>query len=159
MLVKGAWWKVWSYPLSGNENQRFVKLRKTETSFPLQTVTSFTTNVNVFLKRVSRWSEKKRTYSSYHKLQWDIICFRDTGPSNTKAITLRSRRSETRGGRNVPAGSAYRMARKPGTAEETTCTVPRSQESSVNRVLFHRSLYLGYFEFFKPRKSERWVWI
>lgn len=34
VLVKGAWWKVWSYPPSGNENQRFVGLSKTETLFP-----------------------------------------------------------------------------------------------------------------------------
>lgn len=67
-------------------------------------------------KEVWWWSRRWKGHSScYRTLQWDIICFRDTGPSNSEAITLGAQRSENRRrrDRSEPAGSAYRRARKP----------------------------------------------
>lgn len=130
-----------------------------ETLFPWQMAPSFTTNVNMFLKRFFWWSGRKKSSNCYHKLQWDIICYRDTGPSNSEAITLRTQRSERRGGRNEPVGSAYRLARNPGTAEETSGTFVRSQEGSVrkgHRLEFH-SIDLFIRDLLSVLSQARWT--
>lgn len=123
----------------------------------------------MFIKSVLWWSGRTWPSSCYHKLQRDIICFRDTGPSNSQAITLRAERSGSKGGRNEPAGSAYRIARNPGTAEETSSASLRSQESSAERggqrsgigVLFYSFFYQESFKKMLSRDTEvtRLQWI
>lgn len=104
----------------------------------------------------------------YHKLLWENVRFRDTSPSDSEAITPREQRSKRRGGRNEPAGSAYRTARNRGTAEETSGTFLRSWEFSAEmEAKVHKTQFLsqpsGIFalllcgsRFFLSKSTELW---
>ena len=97
---------------------------------------SFTTDVNMFSKRGfcgGQGGVRRRLLAVITR------CSETSSASETLVHqTLRQLCREHKGqgvggGRNEPGGSAYRMARNPGTAEETSGTFLRSQESSVRR--------------------------
>lgn len=144
----------------------------TETLFPKQMATSLTTNTNALLKRDCCWSgwwwwrRRRRPSSRYHKLQWDIICFRDTAPSNSEAITLRAQRSENMGGRSQERACRISLSagQKPWNSwgnewhfsqKSREFGWREGDQRSGIWVLFHRSLYQGSFEFFR---GVRRVW-
>lgn len=69
---------------------------------------AFTISGKMLFEKVVR---DEMNFVLYNILPREIVCFRDTSPSDSEAITPREQRSKRRGDRNEPTGSAYRTAR------------------------------------------------
>lgn len=109
------------------------------------------------------WWSGRRTSSGYHKLQWDIICFRDTGPSNSEAITLKLKGQRVgEAGISLPdqligwLETQEQLRKLVALFSEVKRVQCREGEQRLRiGVLFHRSLYQGSFKIVIPTQRTQ----